>query len=192
MVALLLAAGTSSRLGEPKQLVRLNGETLLLRTVRLSFDSCEQVHVVIGHVSPDLQNEMAHIQTLFPSVYFHACPDWAAGMGTSLAFGLKQIRQSDVCVFLCDLPFIRLEHLQKLQKALQDHLNQAIVSRFQGQASPPVIIPQVLQPQFYDWSGDRGLGAYWKQHPEACYFVDFDTEYRDLDTPEDKEYWTGL
>jgi molybdenum cofactor cytidylyltransferase len=188
MQGLILAAGSSSRLGEPKQLVRLAGETMLCRTVHLALEVCTAVHVVLGEETVEILAEKEHLLSKFSKVMFHSAKEWREGMGSSLAFGLRQVT-GDCIVFLCDLPFLRSEHLVELTRVGLAFPMHAIVSRFAGQAAPPVCIPQCLQAQFLTWSGDQGLANYWKNNPKEVQFVDFDTAYRDLDTAEDKAFW---
>src|SRR6516165_8357289 len=81
VAGILLAAGEGSRLGRPKALVELGGQTLAERGVRLLRDGgAEPVLVVTGAVPVQVHGAR--------TVYN---PDWRAGMGTSLAAGLRAL-----------------------------------------------------------------------------------------------------
>jgi CTP:molybdopterin cytidylyltransferase MocA len=109
-------------------------------------------------------------------------------MGESLAVGLKTIDLSqDVLVLLCDLPFLTSSHLKNLTSLANQE--RAIVASFQGVNSPPVLIPSALRPLFKNWSGDQGLGKFWRQNPMLCEIVHFSDKFKDVDVPEDREYW---
>lgn len=83
--AIVLAAGASTRLGSPKQLVQLDGERLVHRAARLALEAgCSRVIVVEGAVS--LHEALAGL-----SVEIVHCADWAVGMGASLRRGLAHV-----------------------------------------------------------------------------------------------------
>jgi hypothetical protein len=56
-------------------------------------------------------------------------------------------------------------------------------------ASFSVLIPAALRPLFNNWSGDQGLGKFWRQNPMLCEIIHFSDKFRDVDVPEDREYW---
>ena len=85
VAAVVLAAGASTRLGEPKQLVRLGGETLLERAVRVAREAgCSPVMVVVG---------ANYAQVLRESALGDAVPvvneEWDEGMATSIRLGVR-------------------------------------------------------------------------------------------------------
>ena len=93
VAGVILAAGSSSRLGTPKQLLRYRGETLLHRTVRLAIAAgLDPVHVVLGcdasAVGDALEELRGRVTTVVNS-------DWQAGMGSSLALGIASLPGAD-------------------------------------------------------------------------------------------------
>lgn len=188
MQGLILAAGSSSRLGQAKQLVSLGGQTQLERTVRLIFSVCDEVTVLLGAHAAACQSVLDPLMREFPALRIHVCASWESGMGSTLAEGL-QLMQDDVCIMLCDLPFIDQQHLQVLVDRSKANPDLIIVSQFASQQAPPVIIPFAKQSQFYDWSGDAGLGRFFKENPTQIAICSFPDDYRDLDTSEDLRYW---
>ncbi|WP_158887751.1 nucleotidyltransferase family protein [Amycolatopsis anabasis] len=103
VAGLLLAAGAGRRFGQPKALVELDGEPLLLRALRtLTGGGCAPVRVVLG-----AEAEAARALLPDPSIAVVA-EDWATGMGASLRAGLRAVRELDcdaVLVHLVDLPW---------------------------------------------------------------------------------------
>lgn len=89
VAAVVLAAGSSSRLGTPKQLLRYRGETLLHRTVRLALAAgLDPVHVVLGCCAPAVGEALEDLGSRVTTVIN---PDWKTGMGSSLARGIASL-----------------------------------------------------------------------------------------------------
>jgi molybdenum cofactor cytidylyltransferase len=188
MVGLILAAGASSRLGEAKQLLVYQGQSLLERSIRLAFSVCQEVLVCLGAEVEQSSTIINNLKQEFPNLTFVQVEHWEKGMGESLAVGLKAVDISrDVLVLLCDLPFLTSSHLKNITSLANP--DRAIVASFQGVNSPPVLIPQALRPLFNHWSGDQGLGKFWRQNPMLCEIVHFSDKFRDVDVPEDRKYW---
>ena len=109
--ALILAAGESSRLGQPKQLLQKNGETLVHRAARVALEAgCSRVLVIEGAVSlraalTDLPIELV------------TCRDWKSGPGASLRAGAHAAGEDGVLVMLVDQHRVTAEHLRALLEA---------------------------------------------------------------------------
>ena len=188
MTGLILAAGASSRLGEAKQVLVYQGQSLLERSIRLAFSVCQEVLVCLGAEVEQTTKIIAKLQIEFPNLSYVSVERWEKGMGESLAVGLKAIEtEKDVLVLLCDLPFLTNAHMKNIISLANPE--RAIVASFQGVNSPPVLIPTALRPLFKNWSGDQGLGKFWRQNPMLCEIIHFSDKFRDVDGPEDREYW---
>jgi len=108
VTALIPAAGASARLGRPKQLVRLDGETLVQRAVRVCREAgCARVVVVEGAVSLGSLEGAEVVR----------CEAWAAGPGASLRAGVQTITSGAVLVLLVDQWRVTAEHLRALLAA---------------------------------------------------------------------------
>ena len=89
VAAVILAAGSSSRLGTAKQLLRYRGETLLHRAVRLALETgLHPVHVVLGSHAAAVGEALADLRARVTPV---VNDDWQAGMGSSLAHGIASL-----------------------------------------------------------------------------------------------------
>ena len=85
---MVLAAGASTRLGEPKQLVMLGGESLLERAVRMAREAgCSPVVVVLGSSAASIEAGCA-----LENVIVVVNEDWADGMGRSIGVGIGTLR----------------------------------------------------------------------------------------------------
>ncbi|RFP64687.1 hypothetical protein D0N36_13065 [Hymenobacter lapidiphilus] len=116
---LLLAAGASSRLGRPKQLLMYQGRTLLRRAAETAVAAATGAPVVVvtGALHEALLPELAGL----PLVVQH-CPNWPAGMGASIQCGLHALESlgvsfTDVVVMLCDQPHVTPALLEQLAEA---------------------------------------------------------------------------
>ncbi len=113
MIGLILAAGRSSRLGEPKILIQYQGKSLLERTCQQALSVCSEILVLIGAETEKSSEILRRIQKSNPKVHFAISEHWSEGMGSTLAEGLRMLheKQDDIMVLLCDLPFIESSHL---------------------------------------------------------------------------------
>jgi molybdenum cofactor cytidylyltransferase len=115
VAAVVLAAGASSRLGEPKQLATLGGETLLERTVRVAREAgCSPVVVVLG---------AEYVQVLGNSVLGDVVTvindKWEEGMASSIRLGVGTLGlvakdAEGVLLMTCDQPAVTVKHLSQL------------------------------------------------------------------------------
>jgi len=104
ITAILLAAGSSSRMGQPKQLLTYEGKSLVRRAAEAAVASrARQVLVVTGAASQRVDAELAGL-----AVMLVHNDDYAEGMSTSLRAGLKAVRPEvdAVVVMLADQPFV--------------------------------------------------------------------------------------
>jgi molybdenum cofactor cytidylyltransferase len=179
VAAVVLAAGASTRLGEPKQLVVLGGETLLDRSVRIAREAgCSPVVVVLGA-------NYAHV--LDKSLLTGAEPvingEWAEGMGSSIRLGIQTLKTvaeevEGVVLMTCDQPAVTSEHLHLI--AARDELK---ASRYTGRNGIPVYFPATYFGRLAKLRGDVGardllIDARFEELPDG---------ELDVDTHEDLE-----
>ncbi|HEY6413625.1 MAG TPA: nucleotidyltransferase family protein [Edaphobacter sp.] len=148
IAAVVLAAGSSSRLGSSKQLVRFGGENLLERAVRVAREAgCEPVVVVLG-ASADLIRSQ--------SVLGDACvvvnEGWASGMGGSIGVGVSVLHGVEGCVVMtCDMPALSASHLRLLMSTAE-----VKASRYAGRKGVPAFFPKKHFGELKALSGDKG------------------------------------
>ncbi|HMH11874.1 MAG TPA: nucleotidyltransferase family protein, partial [Edaphobacter sp.] len=111
VAAVVLAAGSSSRLGEPKQLVRLGGENLLERAVRVACEAgCAPVVVVLGAGA-----EMIRSQCSMGDARVLVNEGWEEGMASSIRLGMGILEDVEgVVLMTCDQPAVTVGHLSRL------------------------------------------------------------------------------
>ena len=113
--AVILAAGASTRLGQPKQLIRIAGETLLDRAVRIAGKAgCLPVIVVVGAALPEVVTRT----TLLGAIKV-VNREWRLGMSTSIGRGVEILQaiapeSRGVLLMTCDQPAVTSQHIRAL------------------------------------------------------------------------------
>lgn len=184
--AIVLAAGASTRLGQPKQLLKLNGETLLHRTVRLAQEAgCDPVFVVLGFESGRMQQELSGLAAR-PILN----PDWPSGMGSSLRAGIEAVMQENpkppkTLVLLCDQPSLSAEIFAGLIEAGARSEFLITASSYAGRLGVPAIFDQQLYPDLQKATGDQGARSIIQRYADQTSIVEFPGGAIDIDTPAD-------
>lgn len=187
VAGLVLAAGSGSRLGEPKAVVVLDGERLVDRAVRvLREGGCDPVVVVAGAVP--LQVEGASAVTN---------PDWPTGMGSSLRAGLAALGPGGAdaaVVMLVDQPRIDARAVARLVAA---HANGAevAVATYGGQRRNPVLLDRSTWADVARLAvADEGARPYLAAHPDQVTPVPCEDlgSAEDIDTAEDLARARGM
>jgi molybdenum cofactor cytidylyltransferase len=182
--AVVLAAGASRRLGQPKQLVRVGGETLLRRTARLATEAgCCPVVVTLGFEAERMRTELAGM-----AVHAVVNPNWQAGMGSSLACGVRaavtQRPEVDgLLVLVCDQPRLTGYHLRQLLERQTEDTAAITASGYAGRLGVPAVFAASLIPELEQMDGDRGAREVLARHHAQA--VPWPEGAFDIDLPED-------
>lgn len=181
---LILAAGSSSRLGQPKQLVEFQGETLIHRITRTALSICDDVLVVLGAnaelVEQDLHPFSEQIKTIFN-------PNWQEGMGTSIRIGTEKLAPNTdaIIILLCDQPYVSSEKLQKMLQIFANFHQPIIACEYKNQLGVPMLFDKTIFPELLNLQGDRGARAFLHKYTGRIGIVDFQEGGFDIDTLED-------
>ena len=185
LAGVLLAAGESVRLGQPKQLVKLDGESLVRRAAQLLLSVGVEPVVVTGHRSLDVIRELEDlpITTVFN-------PDWQQGMGSSIACGVQNIpgNVDGVLLFLCDQWRVEKKDLSKIISVWTTDISAICVASWcdtNGFVSgPPAIFPRKYIHELKFLKKDKGAKAVIDRHQHVSY-LEMENAAYDLDRPED-------
>lgn len=183
--AVILAAGASRRLGHPKQLVPVAGETLLHRTARLALAAgCSPVHVVLGFEADSMRSALADLPASI--LVNHA---WPEGMGSSLRSGIAALAGETVAgvlLLVCDQPRLTLDHLQRL---LERHAAQAGIaaSVYAGRPGVPAVFGPEFFPELLAVAADQGARDLLRRHAAVIQGIAWPQGELDLDLPKDLE-----
>ena len=186
--AIVLAAGASLRLGQPKQLLRLPGtqQTLLEHTVRAAQEAeLQPVFVVLGAE----EEKIARATNLSNAIVLHN-PDWPEGMASSIRCGLHAVQTqsphaSGVLLLVCDQPALTSAHLRALLTAHTAEPEAIIASRYAEARGVPLLAPRALFAELSALTGDRGARALLQAPQRRCIAMDLEQGDLDIDTPED-------
>ncbi len=188
--AILLAAGKSTRMGEPKLLLPFGDGTVLSKTIdNVLGCNVDEVIVVLGANVEKTRNIIADKPV---KVVFN--PDYSQGMSTSLICGLKQVsnRALRIMVALTDQPLIEKDTYNKLIKESLNSSKGITVPLFKAKRGNPIIFAARYRDEMLQLRGDVGGRELLKRHPEDVYEVAVDSGsiYINLNTMDD--YNTAL
>ncbi len=191
--AIILAAGTSSRMGRAKQLLPLGGRPILAHIIdRALGEDFTEIIAVIGHEADAIQRAITVQDVRFRWV---VNKDYRSGQGASLKCGLSQMNEhhSSVMVFLADLPFLSQETVHDIYERGTLMLQETDVPfvlrpSFQGTAGHPVFFGHVNAEWFQQIDGDQGAKVMMEQFSIRKRFpVEDQGILYDIDTPEGYE-----
>jgi molybdenum cofactor cytidylyltransferase len=185
---LILAAGPSSRLGQPKQQLLIDGSSLLVRTVATALESnIGKVYVVIGYdevAHRKLMNEQ-NVEIIFNS-------KWKKGMGSSLKAGLNFLLAQNkslkgILVMVCDQPLLTITHLQQLAHTYKQTNSDIVASYYTGTAGVPALFSKALFGELQLISDMEGAKKIIQNNLHKTSTIPFEGGAFDIDTPEDYE-----
>jgi molybdenum cofactor cytidylyltransferase len=188
--AIILAAGCSSRLGQPKLLLPLDGKSLIRATVEQVLEAgrrdWKEVIVVLGHEAAAVQREVAALEV---RCVFN--PRFALGMSTSMKAGVETLNSEveGAMIFLGDQPLVSTEVVQRLLSVFRESQRPIVVPVYGGVRGNPVLFSSSLFPELTTVQGDKGGRDVVMRDPERVAAVAFlpNLAPRDVDTWEDYE-----
>lgn len=181
--AILLAAGSSSRLGRPKQLIEIAGDPLVVRQAKRLLESEPACVVVVTGAEQEL---VADRLSDLPVTLVHN-PDWARGMGSSLACGIRAMpeRVRAALVLLCDQWRVTSADLGRLTDAWADDPSSAVIADYGGDTGPPAILPRSLFERLSRLHGDTGAKRVLRRWNGTVQRLAVPAAVTDVDVPED-------
>lgn len=190
---LLLAAGASQRLGQPKQLLRYHGQPLVRRAARLLLSlGLPGVSVVTGSSATRVESALEGL-----SVQQVRNEAWAAGMGSSISSGVRSIGREPlgVLILLCDQWRLDADDLWRLLHGWHSDISQLVVSESGAESGPeqgpPVIFPRSLFHELEQLNPQDGAKQVIRRHSGMALPVRLENAAFDLDTPAHLEALRG-
>jgi molybdenum cofactor cytidylyltransferase len=182
--AILLAAGESNRMGQPKQLMPFGQSTILERTIDTLLDSVvSETILVVGYREEEIRKTIAG-----KPVKIAINPDYKQGMSASIIAGLKQVdkRARAVLIALGDQPFVDSQTITRLVEAFIANNKGIIIPVYQGRRGNPVIFAIRYKDELLNLKGDVGGREIIKRHPDDALEVAVNCEgvLLDIDTTE--------
>lgn len=189
---IILAAGSSSRMGQSKQLLPIQGSTLLERIISIA-QALQLGHtvVVLG------ANEKEHTSVLqnmnIQSVINH---EWQKGMGSSLKTGLQHLLPltpaiDAVIILVCDQPAVTTVYLNALVQYYKENDKPIVASFYSDAPGVPALFDKTIFPELLTMSDAHGAKKIIQKYIESAELIPFPEGAIDLDTPEDYENFIG-
>lgn len=168
IAGLLLAAGGSTRLGRPKQLVEFEGETLIRRAAKALIGAgCSSIVVVLGS---EIEGSGKALDGIGAEIVLNDA--WESGMGSSIACGMRSIISASqdvdaVLISLCDQPLVTADKLQPFIQTFS-HLKAGIVAaEYDGVAGVPALFSARCFPQLASLKGEKGAREVIRNSPDT-------------------------
>lgn len=183
IAGIILAAGESSRLGTPKQLLLWRGETLLASVVHLALKSkLDPIIVVTGYQGLEIGLTLAGLGKVMVTVNTH----WAEGQSTSIRSGLDSLdiwKDIDACIFfMSDQPQIPVRLVKKIIKKYIHDRPMIVAPRVEGRRGNPVLFDHSTFKALRKSEGNEGGRRLFEEYPvtyvewkDASILIDVDT-----------------
>ena len=185
IAAIILAAGSASRMGQPKQLLDWGGRPLVRVVAEHALEArLDHVLVVVGAASDAVAAALADMP-----IELIQNPAFAEGQSTSLRAGIAALTSdvSAALVLLGDQPFVSPEIISRIVDEWRASGGTIVAPVYRGQRGNPVLFAKEVFGELLAIEGDRGARAILATHPGRVRTVAFDDDrpLADIDTPED-------
>lgn len=186
IVAVVLSAGESSRMGRPKALLPIDGQTFIERIVAaLKQSGIERILVVLGFNAEEMRREIDHLP-----VEILVNQDYQQGQLSSLQTALRRLNGEKDCdailVHLVDHPYLSAAVVNRMIDRYQDTKNSIVIPKYRGKRGHPVLFDRSLFVELLAAPLDQGAKAVVNAHRDQT--LEIDTEdigvTLDIDTPE--------
>ncbi|MDQ1095909.1 MULTISPECIES: nucleotidyltransferase family protein [Chryseobacterium] len=186
---IILAAGSSSRLGQPKQFLEFNGKTLLFHTVEQALKVTDNVIVVSGAQPIEIEQQLNSVVNI-------SNEDWESGMGSSLCKGLQEMLLLhpglDRCIItVCDQPFINACIFQSLIEKQESSGKGIVASAYAATSGVPVLFNSGYFDDLLNLPDSGGAKMLIAKYQHDTADVRFEKGAIDIDTMEDYQKLTG-
>ena len=182
---IILAAGSSSRMETPKQLLPWENDSLISYEIKKSLKIEQLVtYVVLGANFEIIKKEIAH----FPiEILYHK--EWESGMGSSISYGIQHILNSinnfdGLFISLVDQPLIDVLHFQRLVSKFNTHKNMIIATGMKERIGAPAIFPYSYFKELLGLTKDYGARNIIKKYKDQIIIVSGNGKTSDIDTIE--------
>jgi len=184
-VVVVLAAGSSSRLGRPKQLLEYRGKTLLAHAVEAAMESvANKVVVVLG------ANER-EVRRALPTGSFDVLVNdgWGEGMASSVRLAMQHLQQNQpgadgALLVVCDQPFVSANLFDQMLQMQHNTGRPIVACSYAERLGTPALFHRSYFDLLAQLKGDTGARKILQEHSTQVAAVPFEQGINDIDTPE--------
>ncbi|MDJ0556448.1 MAG: nucleotidyltransferase family protein [Microcoleaceae cyanobacterium MO_207.B10] len=180
---IILAAGASTRLGQPKQLLIYQEHSLIFNTVKVAVNSgCAPIILVLGAYADLIFPEVSN----FPVKVVKNC-DWQEGMNSSIKVGINTLKATQenlaaTILMLCDQPFVSTQIIKKIIDVYYLKGKSIVACKYAGTCGVPALFSAKFFPEMLNLKTAKGAKQIIKNSPEQVTTVDFPKGAIDIDT----------
>lgn len=180
----ILAAGSSSRIGTPKQNLLFDGQTLLQRIIQAANDASDKVLVILGANSDAIEGTIKGLNT---EILYNK--DWAIGMSASVKQAVLHIQakytQADAVMFVvCDQPYVTAGLLKELIITAGKVKQGIIACSYNDTVGVPALFKKEYFVQLLKLNGKDGAKKIMQKHFRDVFSISFPLGSIDIDTKE--------
>lgn len=189
----ILAAGASTRMGTPKQLLPYRGRSLLRHAAETALTSvCHPIIVVLGANAERLRQEVKDLP-----VQVVENLRWVEGMSSSIRAGVAALdaepdKTSAVVLALCDQPFVSAQVINHLVEAYHFTGKPVVASEYSGTLGVPALFSRTLFSEIKALRGGEGAKQVITKYAHDVLGVPFPEGAIDVDTPKDYEQFRSM
>jgi len=185
---IILAAGESKRMGSPKQLLTVEGQSLIRRTSEIALATeCYPVVLVIGANKSQIAPEVIDLPlTVIDNTMWHE------GMSSSIKMGLAGLYMTykeveAVIILVCDQPYLSASLLERMVSIYREKKPPIVACKYSNQVGVPALFDRTLFDELLNLTGEKGAKAILMSHLDEAHLITFEAGIIDLDTPQDYE-----
>lgn len=186
---ILLAAGSSTRMGSPKQLLLYQGKTLLDRTIDTAlevFDK-EQIVLVLGANHNEIASTISN-----QNIPISINEDWQSGMASSIKSGLKTLIEHfpdlERCfISVCDQPHLTSNVFLEMLQLNETSEKEIVASEYADTLGVPALFSKKYFDKLMNLTGEQGAKKIIRQNMDDVETFEFEQGIIDIDTQIDYE-----
>ena len=184
---ILLAAGSSSRFGSPKQLAQNNGQSFIAHAISQALKVTKEMVVVLGANHDVIKKEIEKFST-----YIAMNEKWEEGMSSSIRKGMEILLKYETClnaiiIAVCDQPFLSSDVMNLLIEKYESGGKPIIASAYNNALGTPVLFDKTFFATLMELQGQAGAKKIIAQNKDVVDTVTFPLGGVDIDTKEDFE-----
>jgi molybdenum cofactor cytidylyltransferase len=189
IAAIILAAGESSRLGQPKQLIQFQGKTLVRRAVNAASEAgCQPILLVLGSETELVQGIRSELKNSGATIISNR--NWKGGIGTSIRAGVQHLIDTALGVeatvlLACDQPFVDRAVIDGLITLRRETRKPIVAASYAGTLGVPVLFDRSLLPELLRLDDSAGAKSIILSNRDQVAEFPFPAGKIDIDTAED-------